>query len=103
MRVVCRPELAVGFELAGMSVEGCDEASAPEVVKQLAAMPTVGVVLIEKRLHRSLPDDLRKTIDRRAWPLLVEFPSPSWEEATAAEEYVLELLRQAVGYRVRPR
>jgi hypothetical protein len=45
-------------------------------------------------------------LDRRTSPALVPFPSPtraSWEGRGLAEEYVLEILRQAVGYRVRPR
>jgi vacuolar-type H+-ATPase subunit F/Vma7 len=60
-------------------------------------------VLVEEALRRRLPDELVQRIDHQAAPLLVPFPSPAWEGRGLAEEYVLAILRQAVGYRVRPR
>jgi len=34
--------------------------------------------------------------------MVVPFPEPSWEAAGAAPEaYIVELLRQVIGYRVR--
>ncbi len=103
VRVLCRPAVAAGFELAGVKVETADEEEASGAMKRVAADPGVGVVFVEERLHRALPDDLRQQIERQAYPLVVAFPSPSWAGPSAAEEYVLDLLQQAVGYRVRPR
>jgi len=101
--VVCTPEVAPGFQLAGVRVDRADESAAGDVVARLASDPKVGIVLIEDRLRRALPDPLVRRIDKSAWPALVPFPSPTWEGAGAAEDYVLEILRQAVGYRVRSR
>jgi vacuolar-type H+-ATPase subunit F/Vma7 len=116
VRVLCRAEIARGFELAGLVVErvacaacvegGVDSAagaSAAEALRRLARDPSVGVVLVEEALRRRLPDELVQRIDHQAAPLLVPFPSPAWEGRGLAEEYVLAILRQAVGYRVRPR
>jgi len=103
VRVLCRPELAAGFELAGLVVDEANEATAAEAMRRLAADPATGIVLIEERLRRTLPTDLTQRLDRQATPNLVPFPSPSWGGPSVAEEYVLEILRQAVGYRVRPR
>ena len=103
VRVLCRREIAAGFELAGIVVDTADEASAGDAMKRLAAEPAVGVVLVEERLRRAVPDEVLQCLDRQASTIVVAFPSPSWEGPSAAEEYVLELLRQAVGYRVRPR
>lgn len=103
VRVVCRPEVAVGFELAGVRVEATDEEAASEQMRRIAADPSVGIVFVEERLHRALPEDVRQRLERQATPLVVAFPSPSWAGPSAAEEYVLDLLQQAVGYRVRPR
>jgi hypothetical protein len=33
--------------------------------------------------------------------MVVPFPAPSWTERRDPDAYVLELLRQAIGYRVR--
>ena len=90
VRVVCRPRLAPGFALAGVAADEADD-------------PRVGVVLVEDDLHRALPPDLVARIDRDGRPVVAPFPSPSWDGRRVAEEYVLEILRQAVGYRVRPR
>ncbi len=103
MRVLCRPDLAPGFALAGVSVDAADESSAGVAMARLASDPTVGVVLVEERLQRTLSTELLQRLDRRGVPVVVAFPSPSWGGRTAAEAYVLALLRQAVGYRVRPR
>lgn len=103
MRILCRPEVAAGFELAAVPVVPVDESTVVEAMRKLAADPSVGVVLVEERLRRTFPDDLRQRLDRQALPIVVGFPSPAWQGPSAAEERVLELLRQAIGYRVRPR
>jgi vacuolar-type H+-ATPase subunit F/Vma7 len=104
VRVVCRPELAPGFELAGLTVDRAgDGAAAAVVLRRLGADPQVGVVLVEERLHRAVPSEVLQRLDRRVLPVITPFPSPGWDVQGLAEEYVLEILRQAIGYRVRPR
>lgn len=103
VRVLCRPEVAPGFELAGVVVDRVEESSAGEAMRRIAADPRTGIVLVEDRLRRALPEDLMQRLDRLATPIVVPFPSPSWGGPSVQEEYVMEILRQAVGYRVRPR
>lgn len=104
VRVLCRPALAPGFALSGVSVTtAVDATAAATALKQLAAEHDVGVVLVDDVLYRALPAELKARFDREAWPLIEPFPPPSWDEAGEAEAYVLEILRQAIGYRVRPR
>jgi vacuolar-type H+-ATPase subunit F/Vma7 len=103
LRVVCRPEVAAGFALAGLRPI---EAAAPEAgiaaVRELLSQPEVGVALVEDVFYDALPDDLRRQVGRRPLPLLVPFPGPAWaERPAAAEVYIVELLRQVIGYRVR--
>ena len=103
VRVICRPALSGAFLVAGVSVdEAADAVACAEVLKRRAADPKLGVLLIEASLHRALPEELLKRIDRQALPIVVPFPDPSWDGRALAEEYVLEILRQAIGYRVRP-
>jgi vacuolar-type H+-ATPase subunit F/Vma7 len=104
VHVVCRSALAPGFELAGLVVDRAEDgASAIDEVNRLGEDPAVGVVLVEEQLHRALPEELVSRLDRQGQPIVASFPSPSWEGRSVAEDYVLEILRQAVGYRVRPR
>ncbi len=101
-RVVCQPDLSSGFELAGLRVH--EASSAEQVTESLGALLSqqdLGVLLIDERLHRQLPEELRRALDRRPLPMIVPFPGPSWGDRRDPDAYVLELLRQAIGYRVR--
>jgi vacuolar-type H+-ATPase subunit F/Vma7 len=102
--VVSRPMLAAGFELAGLPVTQVGEgAAATEAVKRLARDRDVGIVFVDESLYRALPRDLLTRLDRQAPPIVVPVPAPRWDERSEAEAYILEILRQAIGYRVRPR
>lgn len=104
VHVVCRRALAPGFELAGLVVDRAEDGvAATDEIRRLAEDPAVGVVLVEELLHRALPEELVSRLDRQGLPVVASFPSPSWDGRSVAEDYVLEILRQAVGYRVRPR
>jgi vacuolar-type H+-ATPase subunit F/Vma7 len=104
VRVLCRPTLAPGFELAGLAVtRAADGVAAASALKRLAAESEVGMVLVDDGLYAQLPGELKSRLDRQALPIVAPFPSPAWDEKGEAEAYVLEILRQAIGYRVRPR
>ena len=104
VRVVCRPDLAAGFELAGLTVtRAVDAGAAGDHLRRLAADAHVGMVLVDEGLYRLLPADLKARLDRQALPVVAPIPAPDWDARIAAETYILEILRQAIGYRVRPR
>lgn len=105
VRVLCRPELAAGFALAGLPTrEAPSPAAGARQVEDAMDDPGVGVVLVEDAMYDALPDELRRRIGRRPLPMVVPFPGPAWaarpEEAAG---YIVELLRQVIGYRVRLR
>jgi vacuolar-type H+-ATPase subunit F/Vma7 len=103
LRVLCRPAVAAGFALAGLRpIEAESPAAGVAAVRRFLAEPDVGVVLVEDTFYEALPDDLRRQMGRRPLPLLVPFPGPAWTApAEGAEAYIVELLRQVIGYRVR--
>ncbi|MGE0353376.1 MAG: V-type ATP synthase subunit F [Gemmatimonadales bacterium] len=105
VRVLCRPEIAGGFALAGLETapaESLPEATA--ALDQMLKSPGIGVVLLEQAFHDRLPAETRREMGRRPLPMVVPFAGPSWEETPAAvDSYIVELLRQAIGYRVRLR
>jgi len=105
LRVVCRPEVAAGFALAGLRPT---EVATPEAgvaeVRDLLAQPDVGVALVQDSIYDALPEELRRRVGRRPLPMLIPFPGPAWQARPAeAEAYIVELLRQVIGYRVRLR
>ncbi|MCL4867183.1 MAG: hypothetical protein KJZ47_14915 [Gemmatimonadales bacterium] len=102
VRILSRPEVAVGFGLAGVSAEtATDDADVALQLAGLLARRDLGVLLVEDHLYQALPEDARHQADRSIAPVVVPFPSPSWEPVPPAEQYVVELLRRAIGYRVR--
>jgi vacuolar-type H+-ATPase subunit F/Vma7 len=104
VRVLCRPATAPGFALAGIVAETADEESvADAALRSLLQHAEVGIVLLEESLYQALAPDLRTLVDRVSQPIVVPFPGPAWRAAPSAEEQVVELLRRAIGYRVRLR
>ena len=101
---LCRPEIAAGFALAGIpTVEAATAPAAADQMRELLARPAVGLVLMEEDFHRQFPEELRRQLDRRPLPMVVPFPGTAWAAPEAAESYIVELLRQVIGYRVRLR
>jgi vacuolar-type H+-ATPase subunit F/Vma7 len=105
VQVVCRPDVAAGFGLTGLhTVEAANPGETGDRLRELRARPEVGVILIEDTLYDQLPEELHREFGRRALPMLVPFPGPLWQvRPESAEAYIVELLRQVVGYRVRLR
>jgi len=103
VRVLCRPEIGAGFALAGLeSVDAATVEQGRERLQELLAKPEVGVVLMEEDLYDGLPEDMRRQLGRRPLPMVVPFPEPTWgARAETPEGYIVELLRQVIGYRVR--
>ena len=102
--VVSDSTVALGFRLAGLRphVVGSKEA-ADSLLSRMREDPQWGVILVQENL---MPE-LAAGGGRRAGaglPVVVPFPAPSLGRAPGeAEAYVAELLRRAVGYRVRLR
>lgn len=104
VRVLCRPAVAPGFRLAGVDAsEARDGESAAAVLSDLRKDPEVGVVLVQDDLHETLPPELLAAMEREALPIVAPFPGPVPEARPTAEGYVVDLLRRAIGYRVKLR
>lgn len=105
VRLVCRPETALGFALAGISTSRAQTPrEGAELVLELASRPEVGVLLVEDVFYDALSDAAKRALERRPVPITVPFPGPSWAAPEEeAEALLVEILRRAIGYRVRLR
>lgn len=105
VHVVALPPAAAGFRLAGLVVdeqEGPAAGAARAVA--VAARRDVGVLLVEQACVDALSEAERAALLDRPAPIVVPFPSPAAAARGApAEAVVLEILRRAIGYRVRLR
>jgi vacuolar-type H+-ATPase subunit F/Vma7 len=103
IRVLCRPAVAAGFRLAGFEPLMAEDAA--DGARHLAALiddPDAGVVLVQEDFYAALSAVARRGLARRSLPLVVPFPAPTRTPvAQGADAFIAELLRQAIGYRVR--
>jgi vacuolar-type H+-ATPase subunit F/Vma7 len=105
VRAIVSSALATGFRLAGVATD--EAANAEECAALLAtrsAEPDLGILLVEQPLLDATPDVVRLALERKPVPIIVPVPSPRWGEVPAdAESLILNLLRRAIGYRVKLR
>ena len=100
VRVVCRHSTALGIALAGVSP--IEAETGAEAAAQLLTVREA-IVLIEASLYEALPPLLLRKIRKAGVPILLPFPGPGPLAGVPPEEELLEVLRRAVGYRVRLR
>jgi len=99
--VVITPRDAThGFALAGVRQLNATADTTPAALHELSRDPATGVVIIDERLvSRPLREQIRVLEER--WPgLVVVLPAPL-RAKVAEEDYVLQLIRRAIGYQVR--
>jgi vacuolar-type H+-ATPase subunit F/Vma7 len=105
VEVICTPALVTGFRLAGLGPHPAEDGDAAgRVVEGLLAAPggvPPAVLLVEESLGGALPAPLRRRLGRDPALVVVPFPSPRAALAAAPDAFLLEILRQAIGYRVR--
>jgi V/A-type H+-transporting ATPase subunit F len=98
--LVTPADAAHGFALAGVRQLACDAARAPSVVRDVTRDPLAGLVIVDERLVSRQVQALMRELDRR-WPgLVIVLPAPE-HGAQREEDYVLQLIRRAIGYQVR--
>lgn len=98
--VITPPDATHGFELAGVRQLTAAADSTAAAVRELSRDPATGVVIIDERLvTRPLREQMRVLEGR--WPgLVVVLPAPV-RAKIVEEDYVLQLIRRAIGYQVR--
>lgn len=101
---LCLTGVAAGLRLTGVEVIEFDrvEAGIRWLGEAIAARRSA-VLLVQEQIYAALPAETRARLARRPLPMIVPFPDPSWEPVAEPAAYIVELLRQAIGYRVRLR
>ncbi len=107
VRAVCTRPVALGLGLAGLApIEAATGEEAGAALDALADRPAAGgVIFVERQLYDALPAATVRRIRKTGAPIVVPFPGPALgaEPARAPEDEILDILRQAVGYRLRLR
>ena len=102
LTVVTRPGAGLGFRLAGVAVEEVSESSVAERIAALLEEPDLGVLAVEDDLLRRVPETVFARAVREGAPVLLPFTLPRrLGEGSAGEEYVVTLIRRAIGYHIK--
>jgi V/A-type H+-transporting ATPase subunit F len=102
LAVAVRPGDALGFRLAGATVEAVAEGDEAAAFKRLLADPAIGVVAVEQELLAAAPPRLVRRARERGLPVVLSFALPRGRaDVGRGREYVAALIRRAVGYAVK--
>jgi V/A-type H+-transporting ATPase subunit F len=99
--VVVTPEDARdGFALAGVRQVTAVPSLVPELLRSISNEAETGVVIVDERLVDAEVQAALRRLEAR-WPgLSIVLPAPG-KGLRAEEDYVLRLIRRAIGYQVR--
>lgn len=102
LKVVTRPGAALGFRLAGASVEEVDETRSAERIAALVEEAGLGILAVDDALLARVPASALERAARDGVPIVLPFTLPArWEEHVRGEEYVAALVRRAIGYHIK--
>ncbi|MEW6359903.1 MAG: V-type ATP synthase subunit F [Planctomycetota bacterium] len=100
--VIADPELAAGFELAGVEAHpasGGDQAET--LLRRMTADGNYGLVIVAQELMNALPPRLRESIEKQTVPLVVAVPMPvSFSREELGRKFVADMIRKAIGYHI---
>jgi vacuolar-type H+-ATPase subunit F/Vma7 len=98
--VVTPPDARHGFALAGVRQLTAAPADVSATLQQLANDARTGVIVVDERLAAGPAQAQIREMERH-WPgVVIVLPSPG-KAARIEEDYVLQLIRRAIGYQVR--
>ena len=93
-------DAAHGFALVGVRQLVCTPQELDATLPELMGDPATGIIIIDERLVAGPAQRRIEHIERR-WPgLVVVLPAPG-KPQRPEEDYVLRLIRRAIGYQVR--
>jgi len=105
MVVVCDPETALGFGLAGVEVRVCEDArDAAGVVAAMLEEADVALVALREDWHEALPDALRRRVDQGGpTPVVAALPSLARAAVPGEDTYIIRMIRRVIGYQLQIR
>lgn len=100
--MIVPPDFEAAFRLAGARVlAAADASTARALLTEALADPDAGVVGYADVFDEALNAADRRSIERRYRPVVVPVPtSPARAPEGSRRAYLLDLIRQAIGYRV---
>jgi vacuolar-type H+-ATPase subunit F/Vma7 len=103
LMVITPPDLAPGFELAGVEtfvVEDVDQAET--ILDQLLRGDEASLIVIRQGLLEAMSPRLQRRVSRSYRPVAIAVPGgiPTLASSGRRQRYLSELIRRAIGFRI---
>jgi len=89
-----------GFMLAGVEQHVISEGDTIDELNKIILMEDIGIVVIDERLLKDDDIEYIRNLEKRWRGVVVVLPSPT-KPTTEGEDYVMRLIKKAIGYHVR--
>jgi V/A-type H+-transporting ATPase subunit F len=94
------PDARYGFSLTGVRQKEVEPPAAETELRRALQEDGTGVVVLDERLFREISETRMRDVERR-WPgRVIVLPAPR-EAAAGEEDYLLRMVRRAIGYQVK--
>jgi len=102
LMVITTPDLAAGFQLAGVETFAVENLEAGEaLLTELLARGEASLIAVPQALLQILQPRLRRQIEANYQPLVVAIPAGKLTTAEAGRRhYITELIRRAIGFQI---
>ena len=102
-RVIADQDSAVGFRLAGVeAAAAAGPREAERLLKEWIEEGSCSLIIVAQRFLDAFSETTRRRIERLSLPIVIPLPlSPAWQRQEPSQEYVLALIRRAIGFQMR--
>ena len=102
-RVIADSDSAVGFRLAGVEAAAASgPQEAERLLREWIEEGGCSLIIVAQRFLDAFSETTRRRLERLSLPIVVPLPlSPAWEREESSDEYVLSLIRRAIGFQMR--
>lgn len=102
LMVVTTPDLAPGFQLAGVETFAVEDAGqAGTILRQLLSEDEASLIVLRQGLLDTLDSGLQRQIRRSYRPVVITIPGGiSAPFSHRRQRYISELIRRAIGFRI---
>lgn len=102
-RVIADADSVAGFRLAGVdAVAAGGPEEAEHLLRACLSEGCASLVLINQSFLEGFSETTRRKLEKLSLPLVIPLPiSPEWWRDEPSREYILALIRRAIGYQMK--
>ena len=103
LMVITTPDIAPGFELAGVETFAVETVNQAEtILEELLAGDEASLIVVRQGLLEAMGTRLQRQVRRSHRPVVIGIPGgiPTSSASGRRQRYLTELIRRAIGFRI---